>query len=333
MYITANGSQIATADQLGTSTPVVNTVHNDHLGSTNVVSNSSGSLIQTLDYYPYGDIRVDTQVGSSDSNKKYIGQFYDEDNSMSYLNARYYKNTRGQFLSQDSMFWSPKMNLQNPQSLNSYSYSEGNPISKSDPTGLATYIWDNGAGMTGLDTGNKNTYYQHQDTAMMNSNAALGEANRGNVAMFAKVMWPGSGSMDYRGAGNPDNRGYYFFNGQLVTAEVFGNLNYGYTGTAFGFGENILYDGAGGAQVYSSLSGRNRGPTLSNVKGNFDDPRDTANIKTGINTYNSSVNRSTISTTMAAGTNVGYNSSIRGLVKSLTALVASLTTLVNKLKQ
>jgi Bacterial toxin 44 len=49
--------------------------------------------------------------------------------------------------------------------------------------------------------------------------------------------------MDYSyvGAGNPDKRGFYFFNGQLVSSEAFGNLNYGYTGTAFGFGPDILY--------------------------------------------------------------------------------------------
>jgi RHS repeat-associated protein len=51
------------------------------------------------------------------------------------LNARYYDSTRGQFLSQDPIFLSSSQNLADPQSLNSYSYSEGNPIVKSDPSG------------------------------------------------------------------------------------------------------------------------------------------------------------------------------------------------------
>ena len=63
-------------------------------------------------------------------------------------NARYYEGQRGQFLSEDPTFWG-KQSLQNPQSLNSYSYAEGNPIVKKDPTGLAVseyqpYIYSNG---------------------------------------------------------------------------------------------------------------------------------------------------------------------------------------------
>jgi hypothetical protein len=35
------------------------------------------------------------------------------------------------------MFWSSNQNLSEPQSLNSYSYANDNPITKSDPTGRA----------------------------------------------------------------------------------------------------------------------------------------------------------------------------------------------------
>jgi RHS repeat-associated protein len=51
----------------------------------------------------------------------FIGQFSD-DSGLSYLNARYYSSDRGQFISQDPMFWG-KQNLTNPQSFNSYSYA------------------------------------------------------------------------------------------------------------------------------------------------------------------------------------------------------------------
>jgi hypothetical protein len=33
----------------------------------------------------------------------------------------------------------------------------------SDPSGNATYIANNGAGMTGIDIWNRNTYYEYQD--------------------------------------------------------------------------------------------------------------------------------------------------------------------------
>jgi hypothetical protein len=56
------------------------------------------------------------------------------------MNARYYDSSRGQFVSEDPTFWALKLNLSDPQSLNSYSYSNDNPISKSDPDGLAATV-------------------------------------------------------------------------------------------------------------------------------------------------------------------------------------------------
>jgi RHS repeat-associated protein len=59
-----------------------------------------------------------------------------------YLNARYYNGSQGQFTSQDPVFLGdPKQqDLQDPQSLNAYSYSEDNPITKSDPNGKSSSL-------------------------------------------------------------------------------------------------------------------------------------------------------------------------------------------------
>ena len=74
-------------------------VHQDHLGSTHVVTNASSTVVQSLDYYPYGSTRIDS--GTDVSSREYIGEFFDEESDLSYLNARYYSNPRGQFNSQD----------------------------------------------------------------------------------------------------------------------------------------------------------------------------------------------------------------------------------------
>jgi hypothetical protein len=57
------------------------------------------------------------------------------------LNARYYNGSRGQFLSEAPVFLGnlKEQNLRNPQSLNSYSYSEYNPIANKEPDGLLSY--------------------------------------------------------------------------------------------------------------------------------------------------------------------------------------------------
>ena len=122
----------------GTSTStIIRYIHPDNLGSTNVTSDSSGNVVQVLDYYPYGATRINNTTGGYDSQRKWIGQYADSD-GLNYLNARYEDPQRGQFLSEDPLFLgNPKQqNLQDPQSLNSYSYAGDNPITRSDPTGL-----------------------------------------------------------------------------------------------------------------------------------------------------------------------------------------------------
>jgi len=79
--------------------------------------------------------------------RKFIGQFTD-DSGLSYLNARYYNPTQGQFISQDPVFWElgltndGKTALLNPQSQNSYGYANDNPITGKDPNGRLAGIDD-----------------------------------------------------------------------------------------------------------------------------------------------------------------------------------------------
>jgi RHS repeat-associated protein len=76
-----------------------------------------------------------------------------------YLNARYYESARGQFISQDPVFWEigltqdGKAALSNPQALNSYGYANDNPITGKDPNGrcptCGLAIIGAGAGLAG----------------------------------------------------------------------------------------------------------------------------------------------------------------------------------------
>jgi RHS repeat-associated protein len=60
------------------------------------------------------------------------------------LQARYYDGSKGEFLSEDPVFLGdPRQQvLTDPQSLNSYSYGNDNPITKSDPTGRIAGVDD-----------------------------------------------------------------------------------------------------------------------------------------------------------------------------------------------
>ena len=137
-YIYAGDTLIATVKQVSpTSTPEIAYVYGDNLGSVSAVADSAGNLVQAIDYYPFGQERLCGGPGDSscDAEKKYIGEYYDSDTALNYLNARYYNSFIGKFISQDPMFWSPEKVLSDPQSLNAYSYARNNPISLSDPNG------------------------------------------------------------------------------------------------------------------------------------------------------------------------------------------------------
>jgi RHS repeat-associated protein len=321
-----------------TGTPQTHYVHGDHLGSTNVVTDTSGNVEILRDYLPYGSERISS--GNASLARTYIGEFADT-SGLQYLNARYMDPTRGQFLSQDPVHLvignsvavqqltgqSLNKYLSDPQQLNSYSYARNNPIINKDPTGNATYVSNSGAGLSGIDSWNRNTYHEYQDQQTLSSNASYGQSNRWNLGAFYNQVKPG-GPWDYKR--NSEGRGFYFFNGKLVTAEEFGNLNYGYSGTAFGFGESILTDAAGAAQI--ATAGRdNRGPTLSNISGNFDDPRDTATIRSGVATYNNA-GLSNNSTVHAVTSDVAYNATLRGFSRALSAISAVVKTLEQKIR-
>jgi RHS repeat-associated protein len=123
-------------DGTATGTAITRYNHPDNLGSTNVTSDTGGDLAEWFDYAPYGSVLASENTGTTTAARQYIGQFADA-TGLSYLNARYYNGTQGQFTTKDPVFlgnpW--QQNLQDPQSLNSYSYSDDNPVTKSDPNG------------------------------------------------------------------------------------------------------------------------------------------------------------------------------------------------------
>jgi RHS repeat-associated protein len=136
-YMFNGDTLLATVDQqtasgVATGTAKTRYVHPDHLGSTNVVTDENDNVVQTMDYYPYGATRISVSTSTKEK-RQFIGQFTD-DSTLSYLNARFYDSGRGQFMSEDPVFWG-KQDLSDPQALNTYSYANDNPILKEDPSG------------------------------------------------------------------------------------------------------------------------------------------------------------------------------------------------------
>ncbi len=101
----------------------------DHLGSVRAVVNSSGTVVETRDYDPFG---ADTShTGTFSVQHRFTGQPADDQAGGLYnYGARFYNAKWGRFLSPDEVTQGF-----DSQGLNPYSYVENGPTSATDSTG------------------------------------------------------------------------------------------------------------------------------------------------------------------------------------------------------
>lgn len=105
--------------------------HNDHLTGTAIETDENGNVVEVADYFPFGEMRINEQFGNYENEYKFTGKEWDEGAGVYYYGARYYDSAIGRFLSKDP--WDG--NLEDPQSLNKYSYVRNNPVRLIDPSG------------------------------------------------------------------------------------------------------------------------------------------------------------------------------------------------------
>ncbi len=99
--------------------------HGDVIG----ILNDDGSVANTYDYDPFGN--VTEQQEQTDNAFKYAGEYLDADTGLYYLNARYYDPSMGRFINEDTY----EGQINNPLSMNLYTYVHNNPLIYVDPTG------------------------------------------------------------------------------------------------------------------------------------------------------------------------------------------------------
>lgn len=102
--------------------------HPDHLGSTTLITDESGNVVEQTFYSPYGEV---TGGGTKDV-KLYTGQFSDSVLCQYYYGKRYFSPCWGIFIQADPLI----KRIYNPQNLNRYSYVFSNPYKYTDVNGL-----------------------------------------------------------------------------------------------------------------------------------------------------------------------------------------------------
>jgi RHS repeat-associated protein len=102
----------------------------DVLGSPDLAVSPSGSVAASQLFAPYGALRYAS--GTMASVYGFTGQAADPATGLDYYGARYYDPAIGQFTSADSVVAGGGFD---PWGLSRYAYTEGNPTSRTDPTG------------------------------------------------------------------------------------------------------------------------------------------------------------------------------------------------------
>ncbi|HLZ25880.1 MAG TPA: RHS repeat-associated core domain-containing protein [Chloroflexota bacterium] len=104
--------------------------HHDQIGSTRLVTDSTGSTSATYTFDPYGGLASST--GSITNPFRFQGQYQDAETGWYYLRLRYFDSNTGQFLSADALTSLTRL---------PYAYVVGNPLNRTDPTGLCWPSW------------------------------------------------------------------------------------------------------------------------------------------------------------------------------------------------
>ena len=129
----------------------------DHLGSTRMIANSSGTVLAKRDYQPFGE-EVPSGIGArpevyghqTEIRQQFTGKERDAETGLDYFETRYLSSAQGRFTSPDSYNIIHEMNkggtegerqqilasyLSNPRVWNKYAYVLNNPLKHTDPDG------------------------------------------------------------------------------------------------------------------------------------------------------------------------------------------------------
>lgn len=101
-------------------------IHNDHLGTPQVFTDQSQTVVWNANYKPFGEVAV--SIGSIVNNLRFPGQYFDGESGLHQNYFRDYDFGLGRYVQSDPIGLSGAMN--------SYAYVENNPVAYIDEDGL-----------------------------------------------------------------------------------------------------------------------------------------------------------------------------------------------------
>ena len=107
--------------------------HSDHLGSSSLITNKDGYLVQHIQYVPFGEVFVEERNATWSTPYKFNGKEQDEETGLCYYGARYYDPRTSVWLSVDPL-------AGKYPNISSYVYCADNPVKYIDPDGRKLQI-------------------------------------------------------------------------------------------------------------------------------------------------------------------------------------------------
>jgi len=104
--------------------------HSDHLGSSSLITDVSGDIVQHVEYVPFGETFIDERRSASSWTTPYLfsGKERDEETGLLYFGARYQDSKYGIWYSVDPL-------AEKHPNISSYVYCADNPVKYVDPDG------------------------------------------------------------------------------------------------------------------------------------------------------------------------------------------------------
>jgi len=172
---------------------------NDHLGTPEIVTDSSGTVVWEGYHLPFGEtiIHPDSSVVN---NFRFPGQYEDSETGFHYNYHRYYDPRTGRYLTPDPIGLAGGINL--------YAYVENNPVNETDPFGL----FNPTKGLAAL--GNVANAGRLYAAGLLKIGAATGLAETG-VGIPGSLVLGAWGTWNLRGAQVAQNRGFLLWDEAL----------------------------------------------------------------------------------------------------------------------
>jgi len=227
------------------------------LGSVRQLVDSTGQIQANYAYDPFG---VPLAGGEVPNPYQFTGEAWDAEVELLYLRARYYQPETGRFVTKDPWAGNPAQ----PATLNHYVYAGNNPVNLLDPSGSRPEdflpSWQDPPVVTHI-------HQQMVDNAQgpivaqlleWNSSWSLGMrpgfAKANANKNFADMVWPGHEwdpkdyirGKFYKGVSHRIGGHWYYY-------DIWGNIMFGYLGSAAGFQEWELLNGGGLTQLVTDV--------------------------------------------------------------------------------